>query len=434
MKPLVLVAGALANKPHNGGAAWTRLSWVLGLRQMGFEVRFIETIDALPGQGGIEDRRDALSFSRGDLAADAAAVKGTPRERGGSLSKQEGRSRNGLEGSGDRRAAVSRGPADFFRQTLAQFGVPGILLDGDAARHSRWEEAREWASQCQFLLNITGHLREPRLLELVRRKAYLDLDPGYTQIWHHQGHDLGLQNHDLHFTIGENIGKDFCPIPACDFCWIPTRQPSLLDQWPALAAANPHLFTTVASWRNPYGGLEFQGRKYGQKAHEFRRFIDLPRQLAGLGGGSASQTEFELALDIHTGDEEDRRALEERGWRISQARRLNTPDAFRRYVRDSGAEFSVAQGVYVHTQSGWFSDRTVRYLSSGRPALVQDTGLGHNIPLGDGLLTFRTLEEAADGVRRIADDYDRHSRAARRLAESHFDSRSILEAFLQRIG
>ena len=68
------------------------------------------------------------------------------------------------------------------------------------------------------------------------------------------------------------------------------------------------------------------------------------------------------------------------------------PDAFRRYVQGSGAEFSVAQGVYVETHSGWFSDRTVRYLASGKPALVQDTGFGRNYPVGEGLVAFPTPE------------------------------------------
>src|ERR1700733_5867493 len=41
---VVLVSGALANKLHNGGAAWARLSWALGLKALGFEVAFVEQI------------------------------------------------------------------------------------------------------------------------------------------------------------------------------------------------------------------------------------------------------------------------------------------------------------------------------------------------------------------------------------------------------
>ena len=41
---IAIVSGALANKPANGGNAWTRLQWVLGLRRLGFEVYFVEQI------------------------------------------------------------------------------------------------------------------------------------------------------------------------------------------------------------------------------------------------------------------------------------------------------------------------------------------------------------------------------------------------------
>ena len=42
----VLVAGAIANKLHNGGEAWVRLSWIRGLRALGLDVWFAEQIDA----------------------------------------------------------------------------------------------------------------------------------------------------------------------------------------------------------------------------------------------------------------------------------------------------------------------------------------------------------------------------------------------------
>ena len=103
-------------------------------------------------------------------------------------------------------------------------------------------------------------------------------------------------------------------------------------------------------------------------------------------------------------------------------------------MQGSGAEFSVAQGVYVDTSSGWFSDRTAGYLASGKPALVQDTGLAGNYAVGEGLVSFRTLEEAIAGAERIGADYQAHSQAARALAERHFDSDKVLADFLSRAG
>src|SRR4051794_25917706 len=41
----VIVAGALANKPGNGGEAWVRLTWALGFARLGFDTWFVEQID-----------------------------------------------------------------------------------------------------------------------------------------------------------------------------------------------------------------------------------------------------------------------------------------------------------------------------------------------------------------------------------------------------
>jgi hypothetical protein len=169
-----------------------------------------------------------------------------------------------------------------------------------------------------------------------------------------------------------------------------------------------------------------EGKTYGLKAHEFRKFIDVPRR-AGR--------DFEIALQIHPQDKKDLDALLAHGWTISDPRQAaDSPAAFRGYVQNSSAEFSVAQGVYVDTNSGWFSDRTVRYLASGRPALVQDTGFSRNYPVGEGLLAFRTVDEALAGAESIVLDYRKHCRAARRIAEEYFDSGKVLRRLTTDIG
>ncbi|MBA2489934.1 MAG: hypothetical protein H0V36_11560, partial [Chloroflexi bacterium] len=104
------------------------------------------------------------------------------------------------------------------------------------------------------------------------------------------------------------------------------------------------------------------------------------------------------------------------------------------YVQGSGGEFGVAQGLYVDTQCGWFSDRTVRYLASGKPVLVQDTGFGASLPVGEGLLAFRDLPGAVEGSKRIDADYATHCGAARRIAETYFDSDIVLPRFLEESG
>jgi hypothetical protein len=380
-----LVAGAIANKLHNGGATWTRLSWALGLQRLGFDVFFVEQINpehCLDATGAEAAFEDSLNLA-------------------------------------------------YFRNVSEQYGLSGstaLIYDhGRQVHGASWNELLDIAASAELLVNITGHLTLDPLSCLPRRKAYVDLDPGFTQYWQATGHSAGhLDGHDLFFTVGENIGTPDCPIPTGGLEWRSVRQPVVLDLWPVAPSADPCRFTTIASWRGPYGSVEVDGHSFGLKVHEFRKFIAMPERTG---------QRFEIALDIHPADAADLALLGHHHWRIVEPS-VVVPDPadFQRYVAASGAEFSVAQGIYVETRSGWFSDRTTRYLASGKPALVQDTGFGAGVPLGEGLLTFRTIEEAAAGVERIARDYAGHCRAARALAEEFFDSDVVLGQFVDELG
>ena len=186
---------------------------------------------------------------------------------------------------------------------------------------------------------------------------------------------------------------------------------------------SPLHFTTIASWRGPFGTVKRNGKTYGLKCHEFRKIISLPVD---------SQHEFELALNIHTADEKDRNLLLANRWQLTDPLTAgSSPELFREYVQDSDAEFSVAQGIYVDSNSGWFSDRSVRYLASGKPVIVQDTGFANHLPTGEGLLGFTTLEQAREAVDVLANNYEHHARSARKIAETHFDSNVILRRFLE---
>jgi hypothetical protein len=287
-------------------------------------------------------------------------------------------------------------------------------------------ELGELARDADLLVNVSGHLRLPGVVPRFRRRAYVDLDPGFTQIWHAQGADLGVDAHDHHFTVGENIGRAGCEIPTGGFEWHPMPPPVVLERWPVVDGRDDRRFTTVAGWRGAFGRVEHEGRSYGLKVHEFRKVVDLPRRVP---------LTFEVALDIHPADHRDRTALEDAGWKLVDPRAASRgPFEFRDYVQGSGAEFSVAQGIYVETGSGWFSDRTVRYLASGKPALVQDTGLSANYPADEGLVTFTTLDEAAQQAQRIAAHHAEHAAAARALAEERFDADRILPRFLELVG
>jgi hypothetical protein len=380
---VVLVSGALANKLHNGGAAWTRLSWALGLKALGVEVAFVEQI-------------------RADSCVDASGRPCT------------------FEESANRH---------YFREVTEQFGLSDLATltcDDGGAYGLNASELDDLVRSAAALVNITGHWAHPRM-GLIPRRIYIDLDPAYTQFWHAAGNPgPRLGGHHFYYTVGENIGRPDCSIPTGGIPWRPIRQPLTLEHWPACAPGDTRPFSTIASWRGPYGPAEHAGNTYGLKAHEFRKFIDLPRRV---------ERRFEIALDIDPADERDLVALRGHGWNVIDPGVVASgPLAFREYVQASGAEFSVAQGVYVETQSGWFSDRTVRYLASGRPALVQDTGFSRNYPVGEGLVAFRTMEEAIEGAERIARDYEEHGRAARAIAEAHFDSDRVLGRLIEETG
>jgi hypothetical protein len=276
------------------------------------------------------------------------------------------------------------------------------------------------------VLNTMGFL-PPEALAVDGPRVFLDLDPGYPQMWRELGLADLLAGHDRFVTLGANVGRDGCAIPDCGVEWIHTPPPVDLDAWtPAPEHAPSRTFTSVATWRNPYGTVAFDGATYGSRVHEFRQFLELPRLV---------DAEFELALEIDAAETRDLRALEANGWRLVDPRRAaGTPAAYRDYIRGSRAELCVAQQMYVATRSGWLSDRSVCYLASGKPVLVQDTGLADHYPVGEGLLTFSTLEQAAAGVEAIERDYARHSAAARALAEQHFDARAVLTRLLERLA
>jgi hypothetical protein len=276
----------------------------------------------------------------------------------------------------------------------------------------------------ELVLNIMGSVSRDALDADAAVWAFLDIDPGYPQMWRDLELADMLAGHERFVTVGENIGRAGCRIPDCGLDWITTPPGVVLDEWPAVREGTP--FTSVCTWRNPYGTVSWQGETYGSRVHEFRKFFELPRLV---------DVELELALDIDAAEVDDLRALGEHGWRLVDPKAVaGTAADYRSYIQSSRAEFSVAQNMYVATRSGWLSDRSLCYLASGKPVLAQDTGFSDNYPVGEGLLAFSTLEEAAAGVEDIERNYDRHSRAARALAEEYFDAEKVLARLLDRLG
>jgi glycosyltransferase involved in cell wall biosynthesis len=103
-------------------------------------------------------------------------------------------------------------------------------------------------------------------------------------------------------------------------------------------------------------------------------------------------------------------------------------------VQRSKGELMIAKNMYVASRSGWLSDRSICYLASGRPVVAQDTGIAELYPVGDGLLTFGDPAQAAGALEEVSSDYARHSRAARALAEEHFEAGAVLRRLLGELG
>ena len=145
--------------------------------------------------------------------------------------------------------------------------------------------------------------------------------------------------------------------------------------------------------------------------------------------------QVQLAANIHPEETEDRRLLTSEGWHLADpALVTGTPEAFRRYVQQSRGEFGCAKPSYVRTRPGWVSDRTVCYLASGRPCVVETTGVEDHLPSSAGLRFFGTLDEAAECLRAVERDYAAAARAARELAEEVFAARAVLPTILKAAG
>jgi hypothetical protein len=286
--------------------------------------------------------------------------------------------------------------------------------------------ALEFVASADLLLNVMGFVEDPELLAAARLRVFLDTDPGFGQMWHALELADVLAGHDAHVTIGERIGAPDCAVPDCGLDWITTPQPVVLDQWPAQPPCGAERLTSVASWRGAYGPIEYGGRSFGLRVHEFRRFADLPRRAGG---------QFELALDIHPADAADAALLRAGGWTLAApAAVAATPHDYRRYIQGSGAELMVAKNMYVASRSGWLSERSLCYLASGRPVIAQDTGFGELHPCGEGLLAFATPDEAVAAIASVRSDPARHARAARALAEERFGSDRVLGGLLDAVG
>jgi hypothetical protein len=372
MSTTVCLSANTIGYPTGGGHFWVYLNWALGLRALGCRVIWLEAVKAKwPPQKVKSNILNLLSrLERYGLAGCLAVYSGAE----GTL------------------------PLEVQEQCLT--------LDV--------------ATEADLLVSMRYGMRQ-EVVDRFRRSVLLDIDPGLLQFWMSAG-QVEIARYDLYFTIGETVGQQNTRFSDAGIEWQYTPPCVALNWWPPRRAAGDAPLTTVAHW---YGGImEYDGKSFpNAKRDAFAPYLELPSQ---------TELPLELALDMSL-DDEDQIKLWANGWRVRDSRSVaSTSWDYQRYIQDSRGEFSCAKPSCIHFLNAWISDRTLCYLASGKPAVVEHTGPSRFLPDAEGLLRFRSFEEAVRCLKTVAIDYERQCKRARSLAEEYFDARKVAGKLLER--
>ncbi|MFN8545571.1 MAG: hypothetical protein U0807_15380 [Candidatus Binatia bacterium] len=380
--PVFIGSAFVAQYPTGGGNFWVPLQYLLGLRDLGVDAWWLEVL-----------------FTRGDATRDRACLDAFL-GHASALGVRD-------------RVVVLYFPAGSRNEPTGPVETIGMAAAELAAR------ARD-----ALLLNMADSIRPPQRAGFARAVLF-DLDPGPYQLWAREW-GMGVGDHDAHLTIGQHLGASDSPVPLGGVRWERCWPALYLPAWPLVPPARAARYTTVTQWWNDqYAFLD--GECFDcNKRSGFLEVVELPRR-TGLT--------LELAANLHADETADRTLLADNGWRLVDPEAVaSTPQAFRAYVQASRGEFSCAKPAYVKARAGWVSDRTICYLASGRPCVVQATGAEHHLPPSAGLRFFGTIDEAATALAAVEADYAAAARAARALAEEVFATRVVLPALLAAVG
>jgi hypothetical protein len=321
----------------------------------------------------------------------------------------------------------------YVQRVLNKFGLGDRWAYRAAYADGAWygplsAQAVELIKSAEAVFNITGSTT-PEDIGVPCRLVHIGTDPVLQELRVANG-DQGLlerlRTHQAHFSYGENIGAPDCPVPPFPFPTKPMRQPVILDYW-AGATPSRRDFTTLTNWEVKGYDCAYKGEVYTwSKHHEYLNIIDLPRRTDAI---------LEVAMGLSGVTADVQRFLRQNGWVVLDAYQMSLdPWQYRDYIRDSGAEFSVAKDMVVRLRSGWFSERSACYLAAGRPVVTQDTGFSRILPTGEGLFAFEKMEDILAAIAAINSDYERHSRAARLIAEEYFKAETVLTQVLSQLG
>jgi hypothetical protein len=403
MKPLrIVVVGTLASNPY-AGMAWMHMQITEGLHRLGHDVYYFETTSTWPYDPIRQMKVQDSEYSVPYLARVAESF--------------------GLAG----RWAYRRSYSDKEWFGLSKIEAEDLLANSDA------------------VLNVAGATRFAEEGLRIGRLVYFGTDPVFHEIAFANGDEdtkILLEEHQEVVTYGENIGKQDCSLPPLPSLKSRTRQPVLLDLWQSGPPSKKE-FTTIGNWKQDGRDVEFRGETYyWSKDREFLKFIDLPSRVdqsielaTNLTGPRSSDARTGEAVRALRVDTDAYLLLTSQGWKLVNGPEFSTnPWTYRDYITASRGEFTVARDLNVRLRSGWFSERSACYLAASRPVITQDTGFGAVLPTGEGLFAFNDMDEILAAFDAIRSDYERHSQAARAIAEEYFRAETVLSKVIDELG
>lgn len=318
-------------------------------------------------------------------------------------------------------------PIENMISNLEAFGISGNILVFDnktgSARNHAGLASIDYLDEVSLLVNFQYNINA-KILELFKKTALINIDPGVLEKW--LSRSVTVATHDYYFTIGCKVPKYESIDNINGIKWLFTRPCVSLSLWKLRRPMPFSAFTTVANWWAS-GGTDYDDHTQETKAHGFQPFLQLPSYI---------QEKLEITTRLSpTGWEgEVRRELQGHGWLIKDPCVVcPTIDKYQEYIANSKGEFSCAKPAYVKNQTGWISDRTLCYLASGRPAVIQDTGQAKLFDNGNGVFLFSSFDEALECLKAVSVNYAHQSSIARQLAEQYFNASSVAKSFLAKI-
>lgn len=399
----IVVAGTMASDPF-AGMAWMHMQILLGLIRLGHNVYYYEISSTWPYNPILQSRVDNTDYS-----------------------------------------------IPYLKKLFSEFGIEDSWAYRCSFSNNEWiglskSKAEDFLANADVVFNISGSTKFAEEGLKTGRLVYYGTDPVYPEIRFAKGEEETvsfINQHQDVITYGENIGNPDCPVPSLPRLRGKTRQPVIMDLWNGVSSPSKKEFTTVGNWKQAGRDIEFNGETYyWSKHHEFMKFIDLPKKTSqsfeiAMNLASLESTKHEKTTEVPSYGlaSDEYKLLTSNGWKLIDGPSFTTdPWKYRDYILSSRAEFSFAKDQNIRLRSGWFSERSACYLAAARPVITQDTGFGNILPTGEGLFSFNTMDEILSAVDKVNSDYDKHSQAAREIAEEYFKAEKVMEKVLKDLG